>query len=76
LIADDADFTDDADKLRYGVVRSYRYNYNLNPINGSGGVHYFLADAEEKSSVIEFVDGKMEVFRNTVPWQAVTNLKR
>lgn len=37
------------------------------------GVHYFVADAEGKSAVIEFSKGERIITENKEPWQPVTN---
>lgn len=46
-------------------------NYNI--AVGSIPVHFLIADPSGKSAIIEFVNGKMEVIRNSEPWQVSTN---
>lgn len=47
-------------------------SYNVHA--GDSGVHFFVADAQGNSAVIEYpAGGAMTVTRNTAPWQAVTN---
>lgn len=36
-------------------------------------IHYLIADLSGHSAIIEFVNGKMIVMRNTDPWQVSTN---
>ena len=36
-------------------------------------VHYLIADSSGQSAIIEFVNGRMEVFENEQPWQVTTN---
>jgi len=38
-------------------------------------VHYLIADAAGRSAVVEYVEGRMRVVRNSRTWQAATNFK-
>lgn len=46
-------------------------SYNIDM--GSVPVHYLIASAAGDSALVEFYQGKMEVFRNEDPWQLATN---
>lgn len=46
--------------------------YNIS-FRGSPSVHFLIADPTGQSAVIEFVDKKMVVTKNTEPWQVATN---
>lgn len=47
-------------------------NYNID-FTGGPPVHYLIADPAGDSAVLEFLDDKMSVVRNTEPWQVATN---
>ena len=40
---------------------------------GGPPLHYFVTDRSGKSAVVEFVDRKISVLRNTNPWHVATN---
>lgn len=63
LLLDHAKTVDEALKLLE------KYNVSA---NGATGVHFFVADAQGNSAVIEFADG-MKVIRASQPGQVVTN---
>ena len=63
LVLDYAKTTDEA------VSLIEKYNVAV----GSIPVHFLIADPSGQSAVIEFVNGKMEVIRNSEPWQVSTN---
>jgi hypothetical protein len=46
-----------------------RYNIDM----GNVPLHYLVASAPGDSALVEFYQGKMEVFRNESPWQLATN---
>ncbi len=47
-------------------------NFNID-FEGGPPLHYFIADRAGRSAVVEFVDRKISVLRNTQPWQVATN---
>ena len=47
-------------------------NFNID-FQGGPPLHYFITDRSGKSAVVEFVDRKISVLRNTHPWQVATN---
>jgi hypothetical protein len=46
-------------------------SYNIDM--GSVPLHYLVASVDGNSALVEFYQGKMEVFRNKDPWQLATN---
>jgi hypothetical protein len=46
-------------------------SYNIDM--GSVPLHYLIASPDGNSALVEFYQGKMEIFRNEVPWQLATN---
>jgi hypothetical protein len=46
-------------------------SYNIDM--GSVPLHYLIASIDGNSALVEFYQGKMEVFRNEAPWQLATN---
>ena len=47
-------------------------NFNID-FQGGPPLHYFIADRSGKSAVVELVDLKISVLRNTRSWQVATN---
>ena len=47
-------------------------DYNID-FTGGPAVHYLVADPSGNSAVVEFLDDKMSIVRNTEPWQVATN---
>jgi choloylglycine hydrolase len=47
-------------------------NFNID-FRGGPPLHYFITDRSGKSAVVEFVDRKISVLRNTHPWHVATN---
>ncbi|UCE42964.1 MAG: linear amide C-N hydrolase [Candidatus Aminicenantes bacterium] len=47
-------------------------NFNID-FQGGPPLHYIITDRSGKSVVVEFVNHKISVLRNTHPWQVVTN---
>lgn len=47
-------------------------NYNID-FRGGPPLHYLIADRSGSSAILEFVEGRMNVLRNTDPWQVATN---
>ncbi|UVS78793.1 linear amide C-N hydrolase [Actinokineospora sp. UTMC 2448] len=42
---------------------------------GSPPLHYMVADAHGSSAILEFVDGELQVTRDSGPWQAMVNYR-
>jgi len=63
LVLDYAKNTDHAIDL----IKKYNVRMEIPPI------HYLIADSSGHSAVIEFVNNKMIVMRNSEPWQVSTN---
>ena len=47
-------------------------DYNID-FSGGPPVHYLVADPAGNSAVVEFLEDKMSIVRNTEPWQVATN---
>jgi hypothetical protein len=47
-------------------------NFNID-FQGGPPLHYFITDRSGRSVVVEFVNRKISVLRNTHPWQVATN---
>jgi len=47
-------------------------NFNID-FQGGPPLHYFITDRSGRSVVVEFVDDKISLLRNTHPWQVATN---
>jgi len=47
-------------------------NYNID-FQGGPPLHYFITDRSGRSVVVEFVNRKISVLRNTHPWHVATN---
>jgi hypothetical protein len=50
------------------IIESFNIDFQ-----GGPPLHYFITDRHGKSVVVEFVDQKISVLRNTHPWQVATN---
>ena len=61
---------DAAASVEEAVVLMGKYNLDF---NGGPPLHYFLADASGDSAVVEFIQGKIQVFPDQHPWQVATN---
>jgi hypothetical protein len=58
---------DNAKDLEEAITLLNKYNIF------DGEVHYFIADASGKSSVVEYSSSGMVIINKTMPWQTVTN---
>jgi len=83
-----ADGGDDPDKVTIGSLHAVRLvldyardvdeaisllqNYNIE-FEGGPPVHYLISDSSGNSAVVEFIDGKPSVIRNSEPWNVATN---
>lgn len=52
------------------VFNEYTVDFSDSP-----PLHYMVADASGESAILEFVDGKLEVSRDSSPWQAMVNYR-
>jgi choloylglycine hydrolase len=50
------------------IIKSFNIDFQ-----GGPPLHYFITDRSGKSVVVEFVDRKISVLRNTHPWHVATN---
>jgi hypothetical protein len=50
------------------IIKSFNIDFQ-----GGPPLHYIITDRSGKSVVVEFVDRKISVLRNTHPWQVATN---
>jgi hypothetical protein len=50
-------------------------DYNID-FDGGPPIHYLIADANRKSVLVEFYQGKMNIITNDKPWHSATNFLR
>lgn len=83
-----ADGGDDPEKVTIGGLQAIRLmldyakdvdeavsllqDYNID-FGGGPPLHYLISDSSGHSAVVEFIDAKMRVIRNSEPWQVSTN---
>ncbi len=53
------------------IMKSYNIDFD-----GGPSIHYLMADANRKSVLVEYYDGKMQVIDNKEPWHLATNFLR
>jgi predicted choloylglycine hydrolase len=50
------------------ILKNFNIDFQVGP-----PLHYFITDRSGRSAVVEFVDHKISVLRNTDSWQVATN---
>jgi hypothetical protein len=53
------------------IMKSYNIDFE-----GGPPIHYLVADATGKAALVEYYNGKMQVFDNEQPWHLATNFLR
>jgi len=53
------------------IMRSYNIDFE-----GGPSVHYLMADAADKSVLVEYFNGEMHILENEEPWHLATNFLR
>ena len=61
---------DYAANLDEALVLMEKYNLDF---NGGPPLHYLIADSSGASAVVEYIGGKLRIFRSDQPWQVSTN---